>query len=159
MKQLKLIFSLGILFLACGCSQTKVIAPDIVEKPRLNRESFFGERVVLDGTKSVFLTELDLELNFPTGHELLAHANPNITFYASSGEQILKQELYPDTHHYVINQKMDAPIYYIVLGIYYCHTGSEGQCMMQNVLYEVHTSEQLIPGPLRIEYDVPVSNF
>ncbi|MGE0269303.1 MAG: hypothetical protein AB7S78_12710 [Candidatus Omnitrophota bacterium] len=157
MKKTTLILWLGVLVFNTACSHT---VTEVLEVPgqqidRLDMKNFLGERITLPGTYPAQITLLSLDLKFPQGHELLVEANPKIEFFSGEGELILKREIFVDTRHYVIGRRIDDPVYYIKLGIYYCKTGDQGLCLMQNVLYEVQTSVDLPAGPLKLEYNVP----
>lgn len=160
MKHSRIILFAMIVCLTSACSHT---ATEVLEIPaeqadRLDMANFLGERITLPGTYPAQLTLLTLNLNFPEGHELLVEANPKIEFFNGRGELVFKREIFVDTRHYVIGRRIDYPVYYIKVGIYYCKTGDQGLCLMQNVLYEVNTSSEMEPGPLKLEYNVPGEN-
>lgn len=147
--------------LVCACSHTGEVTPqsNAPQETRLDFNNILGERIQLPGEYPAQITQLILNVHFPQGHELLVEADPKIEFYSADGHLALKRTLDLNTHNYVINQKFGVPVFYMKLGIYYCKTGDTGLCMIQNVLYEVHTSEAIAPGPLDIEYTVPGSNI
>lgn len=160
MKKINVILCIMVLLTGSACSHTKEAASgSTLETPALDLNNFIGERIQLPGEYSSQITQLRLKINFPTGYELLIHANPNAELYAGDGRLVLKRQIELNTLNYVINRKIDAPVFYAKLGIYYCKTGDAGLCMIQNVLYEVHASDSIAPGPLDIEYTVPAANF
>lgn len=147
--------------LVCACSHSGTVTTQssAQQEGMLDFNNVMGERIQLPGEYPAQITQLILNVHFPQGHELLVEAAPNIEFYSADGHLALKRTLDLNTHNYVINQRIDVPVFYLKLGIYYCKTGDAGLCMIQNVLYEVHTSEAIAPGPLDIEYTVPGSNI
>lgn len=161
MQTIKIILCSGLLMLVCACSHSGTVTTQssAQQEGMLDFNNVMGERIQLPGEYPAQITQLILNVHFPQGHELLVEAAPNIEFYSADGHLALKRTLDLNTHNYVVNQRIDVPCFYLKLGIYYCKTGDAGLCMIQNVLYEVHTSEAIAPGPLDIEYTVPGSNI
>lgn len=130
-----------------------------IESQRLDLANFIGERLHLPATQPAHISRLRLNLIFPAEHKLLAEAHPNVALYSGDGRLLWQHEIEENEGEYVVNRKLSSPVFYAKVGVYYCKQGDQGLCMIQNVLYEINSSDRLPSGPLTLEYQLPASYF
>ncbi|MBZ0165796.1 MAG: hypothetical protein K8I00_03245 [Candidatus Omnitrophica bacterium] len=126
---------------------------------RLDVSNYIGERLHLSQIQPAYISRLQLNLIFPEEHKLLCDAKPNVALYSAKGKLVWQAVIEENQADYAVNKKISAPLFYAKVGVYYCKEGDQGLCMIQNVLYEVSSSDALAPGPLMLEYRLPGSYF
>lgn len=126
---------------------------------KLDLSNYIGERLHLSQRQPDYVSRLQLNLVFPDEHKLLCEAKPSVALYTAKGKLVWRAVIEENQVDYVVNRKIGTPLFYAKLGVYYCKEGDQGLCMIQNVLYEISSSDTLPPGPLMLEYHLPGSYF
>ena len=119
-----------------------------------NPDAFFGERIDVGGTKSARINSIRLILQFPRDHKMLFHAKPSMKLFTQEGKFIKEFPIRKNSSSFTLNKRIPSEKLYCEVELYYCREGSEGMCLLKNLLFEIKLDKNLPADDIFLAYTV-----
>lgn len=155
-KLIKVIFFCLVLsvFTSCSYAQNMEEGSELL----LDTENFVGEWIKVKRTYSSHIKSINLFINLPENHKLLAKARPYLRVFTPNGmlQEFPLQNL---DDSYIFNQWILENTAYFELALYYCADTKEGLCLIKNIVFEVNLNGSLEPENINLSYDIPLIEY
>jgi len=134
------------------------------EKPKeqnivFDFNNFIGDKVILDRKQAAAIQNLNLSLDLPKEHKILAKANPFIRLFTKDGTILKTLDIKENMDSYYVDQDIMSDTLYAEMVLYYCREGKEALCLVRNVLFQIPLDRGLQSSNLDLSYKVPTTTF
>ncbi|MGE5402445.1 MAG: hypothetical protein ACM3S2_18775, partial [Ignavibacteriales bacterium] len=120
-----------------------------------NKNNFNGEKKIINGVNLRALKNISLSLTLQKDYELNPQAPSQIRIFSEDGSINLNQKITAVNTSINAGSLAGKDKLYAEMVIYYCKEGSEGLCLIKDVLFELNNSDQNGTTAVNLSYDLP----
>ena len=125
-----------------------------LSKP-ITAEAFPNTEIIELDTHSAFVSNINVDLQFPDNYGLQPSAPSQLELYSERQGLLSVYPLTAEQSRISLNRVILPMNVYLKLKLFYCRKSDQGLCLMKNVVFHVPVVRSKSPGELNLSYRVP----
>jgi hypothetical protein len=137
------------------------VALSFLETRRLGKpitaESFSGLEMIQLDAHSAYVSNINVDLQFPENYELQLSAPSQIELYGEKQGLLGTYALTVEQTQIPLNRVLLPLNVYLKLKLFYCRKSEQSLCLIKSVVFHVPVIRSKNPGELNIRYRIPAA--